>query len=67
MAKIICQCFNISDEQLVSTYRSVPIESLDDFMKETGAGGACGQCKIDLQRILEKEAGHQREMEDPNV
>ena len=52
--KIVCKCFNVSEEEIerVVTENNLPtVEEVTDYCK---AGGACGQCRGDIQAILDR-------------
>jgi NifU-like protein len=53
-ARIICKCFNVSEEAVIKAIHANKLKNVDDIMHFTKAGGACGQCKAQLQEILDK-------------
>jgi len=52
--KIICKCFGITEEKIISAIKQNNIKTLEEITNFTKAGGACGKCKTDLQEILDK-------------
>ena len=46
---ILCVCFNVSDR--VVRRRAAEGASLLDVLQETGAGSACGQCRLAIARV----------------
>ena len=50
--EIICQCFGITDQKLRRVIRENNLHTLDDVTNFTKAGGGCGSCVPDLERIL---------------
>ena len=52
--KIVCKCFNVSEEEIerVATENNLStVEQVTDYCK---AGGACGQCRGEIQKILDR-------------
>lgn len=52
--KIVCKCFNVSEEAIIKAIRTNHLTSVEDVTHFTKAGGACGQCKGEIQKILDK-------------
>ena len=52
--KIVCQCFNVSEEAIIKAIRTNHLTSVEDVTNFTKAGGACGKCKGEIQKILDK-------------
>jgi bacterioferritin-associated ferredoxin len=46
---ILCVCFNISDRLVRERAREG--KSLHEILAETGAGSACGSCRLAIARI----------------
>ncbi len=57
--KIICRCFNVSEEAIIKAIRLNHLTTVEDVTHFTKAGGACGRCKGDIQKILDKVNGVQ--------
>lgn len=53
-SKIICKCFNISEETIIKAIHTNKLTSVEDITHFTKAGGACGRCKGEIQKILDK-------------
>ncbi|HOK41499.1 MAG TPA: Fe-S cluster assembly protein NifU [bacterium] len=51
--KIICKCFNISEEKILKAIKENNLKTVDDVTHYTKAGGACGKCKPDIQVIID--------------
>lgn len=45
VAKIICQCKNITDKQIEELVSSKKCETFEELQKQTGLGSVCGKCK----------------------
>ena len=55
--KIVCHCFNVSEETIIKAIRTNHLKTVEDVTHFTKAGGGCGRCKGDIQRILDKVNG----------
>lgn len=55
--KVVCRCFNVSEEAIIKAIRLNHLTSLEDVTHFTKAGGACGRCKGEIQKILDKVNG----------
>lgn len=55
--KIVCRCFHVSEEAIIKAIRTNHLKTVEDVTHFTKAGGACGQCKEEIQKILDKVAG----------
>ncbi len=55
--KIICHCFNVSEEAIIKAVRLNHLKTVEDVTHFTKAGGACGRCKGEIQKILDKVNG----------
>ncbi len=55
--KIVCQCFNVSEEAIIKAIRTNHLTTVEDVTHFTKAGGACGRCKGEIQKILDKVNG----------
>lgn len=58
--KIVCKCFNVSEEAIIKAIRTNHLTTVEDVTHFTKAGGACGQCKGEIQKILDKVNGAQQ-------
>lgn len=52
--KIVCHCFNVSEETIIKAIRTNHLTTVEEVTFYTKAGGACGQCKSEIQKILNK-------------
>lgn len=55
--KIVCKCFNVSEEAIIKAIRTNHLTTVEDVTHFTKAGGACGKCKGEIQQILDKVNG----------
>lgn len=52
--KIICQCFNVSEEEITRVATENNLSTVDEVTFYCKAGGACGKCRAEIQAILDK-------------
>jgi NifU-like protein len=53
-ANIVCKCFNVSEKTIIKAIRTNNLKTVEDITHFTKAGGACGNCKSQIQQILNK-------------
>jgi NifU-like protein len=51
---IICKCFGVTEEKIVAAAKQNNLKTVEEITNFTKAGGACGRCKDDIQKILDK-------------
>lgn len=51
--KIICKCFGITDKKIERVIKENNLKTVDEVTHYTKAGGACGLCKDDIQKIID--------------
>lgn len=51
---IICKCFGVTEEKIVAVARQNNLKTVEEVTNYTKAGGACGRCKGDIEKILDK-------------
>ena len=52
--KIVCKCFHLSQDDIISAIKKHNIKDVEELSKITQAGSACGQCIGELNKIFEK-------------
>jgi NifU-like protein len=63
---IVCECFGITEEKIRDAIRRNNLTTVDHVTHFTKAGGGCGKCHDDIQRILDEElAGREAGPEKP--
>jgi len=55
--KMVCNCFSITDKFLRDEIKQNNLKTLEDVMNYTKAGGACGRCRGEIQKILNEVNG----------
>ena len=53
-AKIICECFGVTDKEIERAIRENNLSTVDDVTHYTKAGGGCGNCQDAIAQILER-------------
>lgn len=51
---IICKCFGVTDKEIEHVVRDHNLKTVEDVTNYIKAGGACGQCKGDIEEIIRK-------------
>lgn len=54
-SKVVCQCFGVTEELIREVAEHNNLKTVEEITNYTKAGGACGKCKDDIQKILDKE------------
>jgi len=55
--ELICECFGIFDEEILRAIKENDLKSVEDITNFTKAGGGCGKCIDDLERLLVESKG----------
>lgn len=55
--ELICECFGIFDEEILRAIKENDLETVEDVTNFTKAGGGCGKCIEDLERLLVEAKG----------
>ncbi len=51
---LVCTCFNVHESEIVEAVKINRLTTLEEVMNYTKAGGACGKCKDEVQKILDR-------------
>lgn len=62
--KLVCECFGITDEKIRREIRENNLHTVEDVTNFTKAGGGCGSCVPDIEKIL-KDVWAEKEPERP--
>ncbi len=54
--KIVCKCFGVSEEEIIRVATENDLTTVEQVTHYCKAGGACGQCKEEIQAILNRLA-----------
>jgi len=52
--KVICTCFGVTEEEIERAIRENNLTTVEQVTNYTKAGGGCGQCHPDIERIIKK-------------
>lgn len=50
--RIVCKCFNVSEKDILKAIKVNNIKTVEDVTNYTKAGGGCGKCKGEIEKIL---------------
>lgn len=64
---IICHCFGVTDEQIMRAVTENGLTTVEDVTHYTKAGGGCGECVGEIQRIIDEATGKAAVCEYPEV
>ena len=59
--KIICKCFNVSEKTILKAIELNSLKTVEQVTDYTKAGGNCGQCKGEIEKILKDYWARQRQ------
>lgn len=62
---IICHCFGVTDEQILRAVKENNLTTVEDVTHYTKAGGGCGNCIEDIQRLIDEATGKAAACEFP--
>ena len=65
LEKIVCTCFNISENSIISAIKENNLKTLEEVTEFTQAGGACGRCKGYIQDIIDTYYSKKKEELSP--
>jgi len=52
--RVVCTCFGVTEEEIERVARENQLATVEDVTNYTKAGGGCGGCKPEIERILAK-------------
>ncbi len=64
--EVVCQCFGVTDEKIKSVAKENNLHTVDDIINFTKAGGGCGSCVPDIEKLL-AEVWHEKPAEKPSA
>jgi NifU-like protein len=59
-AKIVCECFGVTDREIERAIRENDLSTVEEVTNYTKAGGGCGRCQDDIQRIIDRVRAEMR-------
>jgi len=60
---VVCKCFGVTEKEIRRVIRENDLHTVEQVTNYTKAGGGCGQCRGNIQAILEEELGQKRARE----
>lgn len=54
---VICHCFGVTDKEIEKAVNEHGLKTIEDVTNFTKAGGACGKCHGDIQKIIDRISG----------
>ncbi len=61
--RTVCYCFSVTERKIREAVAANHLETVDQVVHFTKAGGGCGGCKPDIQNILDDMQGQRRQAE----
>lgn len=55
--ELICECFGVFDEEILRAIKENDLKTVEDVTYYTKAGGGCGKCIPDIERLLAQAHG----------
>ncbi len=52
--KIICTCFQVTKKVIIDAIKNNNLKTVDEITNYTKAGGACGRCRGDIQKVIDE-------------
>jgi NifU-like protein len=52
--KMVCHCFQVTDVKILRTIKENNLKTVDDVTNYTKAGGGCGKCKPEIEKLLKE-------------
>lgn len=59
--RVVCTCFGVTEVEIERVIRDNDLSEVEQVTNYCKAGGGCGGCKTEIQRILDRVAGTRRE------
>lgn len=50
---VVCECFGVTDKQIEEAVRENNLKTIEDVTSYIKAGGGCGNCHEDIQKIID--------------
>jgi len=64
-SKIICKCFVITEDKIKRVIEENNLHNVDEVTAYTKAGGNCGKCKPDIEKILKTMGRYKPKEQEP--
>jgi len=63
--EVICHCFGVTDKEIERVVRENKVQTLEDLTNACKAGGGCGNCLPELQKIIDRVHAEQQAASAP--
>ncbi|MCU0857067.1 MAG: Fe-S cluster assembly protein NifU [Pontiellaceae bacterium] len=63
--EVICHCFGVTDKEIERVTRENNVQTLEELTNACKAGGGCGNCLPELQKIIDRVHGEMAEAAAP--
>jgi NifU-like protein len=55
--EVVCHCFGVTDKEIEKALRNNDIKTVEELTNTCKAGGGCGNCLSELQKIIDRVSG----------
>ena len=55
--RVVCACFGVTDREIERAIRENSLATVEEVTNYTKAGGGCGNCKVEIQEIIDRVRG----------
>lgn len=55
--KIVCKCFGVTEKKIIRAIQENNLKTVEEVTNFTKAGGGCGKCRPDIEKLLKTYAG----------
>lgn len=62
--KIVCNCFGVTDKKIIQIIETNNLTTVEQVTNYTKAGGGCGRCKPEIEKILAEELKKEKEKKE---
>ncbi len=52
--KVVCKCFSVTDKKIIRAIKNNNLKTVDEVTNYTKAGGGCGRCRLEIEKLLEE-------------
>ncbi len=63
--KVVCKCFGITEDEIERVVRENALSSVEEVTNYTKAGGGCGNCKPEIEEIVDRIKKEREEAAKP--
>jgi NifU-like protein len=65
--RTVCYCFSVTERKIRDVVRANDLQTVDDVVHYCKAGGGCGGCRPEIQKILDAMHGEKAEQTQPET